>query len=342
MSTFKKVFNSLVLTSSAIVLCACGGGGGSGGDGGTGTAPAAANTPVTITAANAPNVAGTTFDVSDSLAGGGGVSNVLTASVGGRPTTDTRVIDALITQIKQTPVLFEKRTAGVSPAAVVQITNEPCDSGTFSGSINDADNDQNLSSGDSFTITTNNCNFSGTVMNGSMLIDNLVIGGGFINDIAPYTFSARLQATNLSITDNGETVVMNGDATLSESSNDGITTTSRYSGNGTNLVFNGDTLTLSDYAIDAIVNNATGAYTLSLNGAISSASIGGSVTVTTTVPFTGVGNFDPTAGEATCVGANNTSVTLIANSDGLTVQLLVDGNGDGIDDDTLAEAWATL
>ncbi|GEM_PF-5485300 len=267
---------------------------------------------------------------------------MLTASVGGTRSAGTRLTDSLIESIRRAPGLFNNFASGVGPAAVTRFSNVACDSGTFSGSINDADNNQGLSTGDSFIITTSNCNFSGTVMNGNMSIDNLVVSGGFFDNIAPYRFSARLQATNLAMTSAGTTLLMNGDMTLSESTSDGITVTSGFSGNGIEIVTGDDTLTLLGYTLDETENGATGAYTFSLGGTINSSKIGGSITVATDVSFAGIGDLDPTAGQATCTGAGNTSLTLIANADGTTVQLLVDTNGDGTNDDSLSRTWASL
>jgi hypothetical protein len=341
MSKSKKVFNSLILSSAIAVLSACGGGGG--GNGGGSTSVVAASAPVTVTAANAPDVAGSTFDATDDLSGGGGgVAGVFAASAGGTQSADINVLDAMVAQIRRAPDLSGSSASGVGPAAIVQINSEPCDSGTFSGSFNDADNDQGLSTGDSLSITSNNCSFDGVVMNGSLTVDNVVVTGGFINDIAPYSFSFRIRTSNYSVTAEGETVTMDGDITLQESTDDNVTFRTTFSGDGIEIVTGGDTLILTDFSIDEIENEASGAYTLSINGTISSSSIGGSVIVTTNIAFTGVGASEPTGGEARCVGANGTSVRLIANADGNTVQLQVDTNGDGTADNTIDETWVNL
>ncbi len=95
----------------------------------------------------------------------------------------------------------------------------------------------------------------------------------------------------------------------------------------------GETLTLTDYNIQETENQATGACTISINATVSSSSLGGSVTVTTEVALTGVEAFDADYGRITCVGAGNTSVTVIV-VDSVNVQLEVDLNGDGITDET--------
>jgi len=340
MSKFDTVFNSLVLTSAIALLGACGGGGGNGGGS---TSVVTASAPVTVTAANAPNVSGATFEATDDLSGGGGgVAGVFAASADGTQSADINILDTLVARIRRAPDLLGSSASGVQAAAVVQINSQPCDSGTFSGSFNDVDNSQDLSTGDSLTINSSSCSFDGVVMSGSLTVDNIIVTGGFINDIAPYSFSFRMRTSNLSVTEGGETVVINGDVALQESTNDNITFTSSFSGNGIQIVTGGDTLILTDFTIDEIDNEATGAYSISVNGTISSSSIGGSVTVTTNVAFTGVGALDPTAGEASCVGANGTSVRLIANADGNTVQLQVDTDGDGTADNTIDETWANL
>lgn len=336
----KAVFNSLVLTGTIAVLAACGGGGG--GNGGGTTSVVTASAPVTVTAANAPDVAGVTLELTDDLSGGGGgVAGVFAASVSGTPSADISILDALVTRIKRAPGLLGGSASGVRPAAVEQI-NEPCDSGTFSGSFNDADNSQDLSTGDSLSVTSSSCSFDGVVMSGSLTVDNVVVTGGFVNDIAPYSFSFRIRTSNLSVTEDGETVVINGDVTLRELTNDNVIFTSSFSGNGIEVVTGSDTLILTDFSIDEIDNEANGAYTISVNGTISSSNIGGSVTVTTNVAFTGVGALDPSGGEVSCVGANGTSVRLIANVDGNTVQLQVDTDGDGVADNTIDETWTNL
>lgn len=341
MSKLNTVFNSLVLTGTMALLSACGGGGG--GNGGGSTSVVTAGAPVTVTAANAPTVAGATFEATDGLSGGGGgVAGVFAASTGRTQSTGINILEVLVDRIRRAPGQLRNRGAGVAPAAVTQINNQPCDSGTFSGSFNDADNNRDLSTGDSLSVTSSSCSFDGVVMSGSLTVDNIVVSGGFANDIAPYSFSFRIRTDNLSVTEGIETVIIDGDIMLQESTSDNVTFTSSFSGNGIKIVTRNDTLILTDFTIDEIDNDATGTYTISVNGTISSSGIGGSVTVTTDVAFTGVGILDPVAGEANCTGANGTSVRLIANADGNTVQLQVDTDGDGTADNTIDKTWGNL
>lgn len=151
----------------------------------------------------------------------------------------------------------------------------------------------------------------------------------------------RMQATNFSVSVTGETVVMSGDGTISESSSDGVNFSSSVSGNGIQITAAGQTLTLTDYDILETENEATGEYAISINATISSSSVGGSVTVTTDVALSGIGSGDPSAGQVTCVGANSSSLTLTV-VDSLNVQIEVDTDGIGGPDETLSLAWTAL
>ena len=330
------VFKTILLLSAMGILGACGGGGGGGG-GGT-TVGIAASDPVTVTAANAQAVASSTLDASDGLTGNTeGAFGLVPAAVGQTQSVQINVIDTIIEQARKAPVLFPGGPSGVMPAAV-QSFNENCDSGTISGSFNDADNDLTLSTGDTVSMTANNCSFDGVTVNGSISLSNVSVTGDEFSP--PYSLQFTLQATNFSVSVSGETVVMNGDGTISESSSDGINYTS-VSGNGIEITAGGERLTLTDYDIQETETPATGAYSISINATISSSGLGGSVTVRTDAALTGVGVLDPDSGRITCVGTGNTSVTLIV-VDSINVQLEVDQDGDGIIDETLAATWVDL
>jgi hypothetical protein len=337
MPTSKGVIKTIVMLSVTGILGACGGGGG-GSDGGS-SGGIAASDPVTVSAANAEQVASATLDASSGLAGNtAGAFALVPAAVGDVPSGQTNVIETIIDLVKKAPSLLPGDSSMVKPAAVESLAQN-CDSGTVSGSFNDADNDLTLSTGDTINMTANNCTFGDVIMNGSLSISHVVVSG---DEFAPpYSIQFTLQATNFSVSSGGEVVVLNGGGTIGESTNDDISFTSTFSGKGIELAAGGDSLILTDYNIQETENQATGEYSISINGTISSSNLGGSVTVTTDITLTGVGAFDADVGQITCVGAGNTSVTLIA-VDSLNVRLEVDENGDGTVDQTLSAAWSDL
>jgi hypothetical protein len=334
------IVNAVILLSASALLGGCGGGGG-GGDG-VSNVGFSASDPVVITPDNATEVASATFEATDGLTGNSeGVFGVLPASAGQLSAAQINVIKTIIQQAKRAPVFLSNDGAGVTPAAT-QTSQENCENGpngSISGTFNDNDNDLTLSTGDTVSMTASNCDFGGVVMNGTISISNVVVSGDEISP--PYSMQFRMQATDFSVTVSGETVVMSGDGTISESNSDGFNVSSSVSGNGIRITAAGETLTLTGYDILETENEATGEYAISINATISSSSVGGSVTVTTDVALSGIGSGDPSAGQVTCVGANSSSLTLKV-VDSLNVQIEVDTDGIGGPDETLSLAWTAL
>jgi len=334
--------NAAVIVSVSTLLGACGGGGGGGGDGASNVGISASD-PVAITQDNATEVASATFEATDGLTGNSeGALGLVPASVGQASAAQINVIETIIQQAKRAPVfLSNDGTGGVAPAAT-RTSQEDCENGpngSISGTFNDNDKDLTLSTGDSVSMTANNCDFGGVVMNGTISMSNVVVSGD--ESSLPYLMQFRMQATNFSVTVSGETVVMSGDGTISESSSDGFNFSSSVSGNGIRITAAGETLTLTDYDILETQNDATGEYAISINATISSSSVGGSVTVITDVALSGIGSSDPSAGQVTCVGANSSSLTLTV-VDSLNVDLQVDTDGIGGPDETIRLAWTAL
>jgi hypothetical protein len=331
MADIKQIFEPIILLSITGLLVACGGGGGGSGD----STSIGASAPMTVTSANATQVAGASIEASDSFTGNTeGILGVIPAAVGSTPSTDINIIETVIEQIKRAPQFSDFR---VAPAAV-QSESQNCDSGTLSLTFNDADNDLQLSTGDTVSMTASNCVFGDVTMNGGISISNVIVDGDQLSP--PYSLQFSLQTSGFSVSAGGEMVSMNGGGTISESANDDITSTSSFSGNGIEITAGGDTLTLTDYQITETENQATNTYSRSINATISSSSLGGSVRVTTDVALSGVIPFDPDTGQITCMG-NNSSVTLTV-IDSTSVQLEVDEDGDNIVDNTWVEAWTSL
>jgi hypothetical protein len=331
MSQLKQLIKSGCVLTATGLLVACGGGGGSGG----GTAGIAAAAPVVVTSANATQVASASLNASDGLSGNtAGILGIVPAAVGSTPSNDVNIVETIIDQVRKAP---QTGGSGVSIAAVQNI-NQNCDSGTLNVSFNDADNSATLTTGDTVSMSANNCTFSGVTMNGSISVSNIVVTGDQVTP--PYSLQLSLTTSGFSVSSGGEVAAINGDGTISESTGDGITFTSSFSGAGIQLTAGGETLTLTSYQITNVENEATGAYSVDISATISISSLGGSVTVTTDVPLSGVFPFEADAGHITCTG-DNSSVTITV-IDSTSVQLDVDSDGDGIIDATSNETWTNL
>ncbi len=329
--------NATVFLCTAALISACGGGGG-GSD-----SVATSGEPVTISSANAPEVAGAAYKTTAGLEdGGNGTTNFLTGAV---IETSDNVIDddigivaVLRSQIKKAAELTSAQ-ATASLTGVVVTETVPCATGSMTISLNDADNNQELSSGDSMTFTANNCSEDGMSMNGSVTIDNVVVNGTMLS--FPYNMQMRIQANNYTVTQGAETVSLNGDMTLAESSTDGILYTHSITGSSMQVTEGGERATLSSFNIEASEDNNTLAYTLNLNATVNSPELGGYVTIVTGDVFQGFSEDYPSSGQATITGANNGRVTLIALNS-LDVRLEIDEDGDGAAETVIDTTWAAL
>lgn len=120
---------------------------------------------------------------------------------------------------------------------------------------------------------------------------------------------------------------INGNMTFT-TSDDGTVTTGSMSGNSLVMVSSVDgTYQMSNYSITFSDDISTGAYSFAVTMTTADATMGGSVTLTTTTPFTGIGANDPTAGVMVITGASNSTLTLTALADGTTVTQVVDEDG---------------
>lgn len=332
MKESSNLLKSIMLLAGAGMLGACGGGGG-------GDTAISASDPVSVTSANAATVAGAAVNSADGLSGSSaGALGVFPASVGETTGVQIAAIDTVLQQVRRAPEILASGSSQVT-AAAVQPINEPCDSGSISGSFNDADNDLTLSTGDSLSMTANSCSFGGVVMNGSISISNIVVNGD-LNSSA-FRLQLSMQASNFSVTVGSETVSMNGGATISESSGNGIVST-RFVTDGMQIGIPGDTVALFNYVVETTENEATLENTLDISGVISSTSLGGSVVCTTEQLLKGIDSANPYEGVIVCTGADNTRVTLNAMSDSTKVELLVDEDGDGVTDNIIPMLWDDL
>lgn len=333
MSNAMSNLNSAFVLSAAAALAACGGGSGGGSD------SVASADPVAISAANAPQVAEAAYSAPASLEGAGlGGAGFLTGAVTQTPDDGVDMIEVIVDQLKAGQALFAANPAAFVTGASVTATEQCTDAGSFSFTLNDADDNQDLSSGDSLSATFKNCSEGGTVLNGTLSINNILITGDPLT--FPYSLQLTIQANNFSVAENGETARLNGGMTLSQSTGDGTSFVNRVSGTSIALTESGGAATLSAFQVDA-TEDGGGGYTYDMNATVSSPDIGGAVTIVTGVTFQGVEPGDPFTGEATITGANNSSVTLIA-LDAVNVRLLVDEDGDGATDATIDTTWTNL
>lgn len=166
---------SLAILGS-LALVACGGGGGSG----SSVPSASAAAPFTITGYSA--VATPVASSMISVASSGNVLDALSADSSATPAALTRG-DAV--GIARWAISNWGVSNRVKPAAVEPVGGDCPAGGSLSGSVNDRDNNLDLSSGDSLSLTFSNCKFAQ---------NDLPVSGGFALTVNSVTFD---QAENI-------------------------------------------------------------------------------------------------------------------------------------------------
>jgi len=323
MSEYSNFFNTAAFVSVSVLLVACGGGGGSG-DGGNVTTSSA---PVTISAANAEEVAAASYKTTAGLEGGSsGATGFLTGAVTQTVSPGIDLVDVLISKAKTLPQLASANPAASLTGVVVSETIACTNSGSITITFDDTDNDQQLSTGDSMSFNASNCSEDGMIMNGSVSMNGVNVSGDPLSP--PYSMQLTIQANNFTVTESVESVALNGSMTMAESTSDGVSYTHSITGSSIQVTEGGVSASLSNFSIEATEDNNTLTYTLDLNATISSSELGGSVTIVTDTVFAGIEPNEPSSGQATITGANNSRVTLIAmGADNVRLEIDEDGNG---------------
>ncbi len=335
MSKRVNYINTAVFVSVSILLGACGGGGGGGSDSVT-----TSSAPVTISSANAGAVAAAAYKSAAGLEGGGsGATGFLTAAVTQTASPGIDLVDVLMSQVKIIPQLASANPAASLTGVVVSETIACTNSGSISITFDDADNNQQLSTGDSMSFNASNCAEDGMTMNGSVSMNNVSVSGDPLS--APHSMQLSIQANNFTVTEVGESAALNGSMTMTESTNDGVLFTHSITGSSIQVTEGGVSASLNNFSINASEDNNTLAYTLDLNATVSSSELGGSVSIVTDTVFQGFDLDYPSSGQATITGANNSRVTLIALNS-LDVRLEIDADGDGAAETITDTTWDAL
>jgi hypothetical protein len=314
----------------SVAIASCGGGGGSSS---TVNIPTAA---VKITTSNAAAVAKAsitpTQGVVNTGSGQAGVVGVVTQASG----HSLSVLDISLAEFNRARSLkFSPAVAGVIPSVTLYCTT----SGTVTGSVQDLDSSGTFTVGDILTMTFHNC-VEPTVSGGSNTTNGIATfsitaaSNTLGQNITPFSAAFTLTFSNFTSKDNVTNIIdtINGDISFS-TNNDGTNTTGMMSGASLRMDSSVDgSFLLTNYNFsftEATVVTLTSPYSYSVNMTVASTVANGSVTITTTTPFTGVGVSDPTAGVMVITGANNSTLTLTSNADGIYVGIVVDEDGAG-------------
>jgi len=314
--TSKMTVFQITLFALLTTLASCGGSGG----GGATPPPPPSSAALPITAANAQDI---------------------TVSVLEAVTSPVELIN--IVDVLGVPVTGSANP-GVSKPAFMAITTQviACDTGEITTIWDDADNDLQLSTGDTFDTNFDMCFFPdlGVTIDGDSTLDNLLVTGDPANQVAPWSLAATYGFIDLTATDAIDTVTINGDLDVDMSSNDNVVVDASVALALLTVDVNGVRESLSDYLLTLVTNQNALTQVLGVSGTYTSDILQGSVTYATLEDFVIMGDDNPSSGRL-LISASSSSVLFIV-LDNLNVQLDIDLDLDGTIDETIMLTWIEL
>jgi hypothetical protein len=216
-----------------------------------------------------------------------------------------------------------------------------CDTGEVTVTWNDADNDLDLSTGDTFDAEFDMCFFadSGQTLDGAVSFTNIVIVGE-PDVITPWRFAITFSFDNLSGTDSSGTATIDGSLDVDLSSQDGVIIDLSVGTTSLTAQESGISVTLSNYLLTQTINLATLEQMISADGTLTSTELEGSVDFETLQEFVIFGDDNPSSGQILISDAN--SSVLVTVLDNMSVQLEIDLTRDGTIDQTIVVTWTEL
>ena len=230
--------------------------------------------------------------------------------------------------------------SGVANAAVMAVSTETvaCDTGEATFTWNDADNDFELSTGDTFDIVFADCFFADTdtFLDGTVSLTNLVVTGDPLNQIAPWGLSLTIGFEDVV----GERGGIVGEVDLSLNSEDNVVVGLSLATASLSTVRIGGFETISDYVLAETLDLNSLTQAINTSGTFASNLLEGTVDFETLQDFMVMGDDNPSAGQLLI--SDSSSSVLLTVLDNINVQLEIDIDLDGTIDQTTIVAWADL
>jgi hypothetical protein len=334
MKTIKNLMQVVILAVGIALAGGCGGGGGGGDnppvvvDPGNPAIPAS---DATIVSTNALEISGT------AILGGlyGGDPGVLGGAglVGADPGAGA--------PLSKASVRVTSKAFGAEFAKPFGPETSRC---ALAGTVNVSGNlasDETLTAGDVFNMRFNKCDDGeGQVFDGaaSMTVD--FFDGDLFSGFLAFGITINFQ--NLAMTEGGETLTFNGDATVSVDTLAYPDVSAQTSGRSLSVAGAARTMALANYSTSSVTDASSvpAAYSIDASGRAGVAPHGW-VNYTVAEPFAGFGEGNPTSGVMLITGGAGSKVTATAQADG-QIRLDLDFDGNGVVDESRLVSWADL
>lgn len=308
---------ALVLTTLAVI--ACGGGGGSSKAPAPSIALSTANAErVTEAAIVATNV-NDSVGVGDDFASDVDQASTLSASAAKRAVKILRARARPQLQVSDT-VACDQPSSGPT--------------GSISFTVNDADNDRDLSRNDTIEATLSNCFLNDAAATSSGKITLRVTSTG-ANSVG-----LAAQFTNLAVDSlGGSDFTLNGSIDMLASAPTATTSQLVLTGGSLTARDANDSITLSATNLTFAHDQISNRYTTFGGATITSSTLGGTVAfnIPSSTPLTGLGEANPDSGVFTIAGKDSNLVVTVLG--GNNVGLAIDNTGDNVTDESRTVTW---
>lgn len=200
-----------------------------------------------------------------------------------------------------------------------------------------------LTPGDSFRVEYSACDDgTGEILDGRI---DMVVGNPFNGDIisGAYEMIMDMTITNFQVTAGTDVILSHGDTSATLNTMLAPYVEASVGGGSITVTTNTASETLMAYSSAQTLDGrvAPAPFTMTASGTLDSSQLGGIVSYSTPVTFTGLDTGYPTAGELLVEGLGS-SARLIAQANGTDVVIELDVNDDGVVDETINTTWLEL
>ena len=317
---------------ASLALLAVTGGCGGGGANEDGTAPNSSNGAV-ITEQAATTKAANGYHAASALYGAG----VEGAGIVEKSTGATRGLSLVDLSLAGLEALAARQGVGAATKTVTSETVACASGGSFSLTIDDADDSGDPSTGDSVVFRYDMCREDGSTLDGGMTMTNLVMTGD--SGTPARSFGATIVFDALRSTYGSSDSWIDGGFSMQASmqTRPSVILEATVIGDSLQAVTNGVVDRMSDFSSSIRIDRSAGRYSYLVAATLDSEGLA----LSTPRAFSGVIGVFPSDGALRVVDSTNASATLVALSS-TSVRIDFDGNGDGRVDSSQVRTWSEV